>query len=108
MRVVTISHGPETAGQLRRLERAGCRLIAKTSAADTFFAVFTCFDPDQRLTPRQMEVLRLAAEGLSVDEVAHKLRVSRKMIERRLRHCRRRLSAANDVQLGAVAERLGL
>jgi DNA-binding NarL/FixJ family response regulator len=105
MRIFTISRAPIS---VDRLEEAGCRLLGRASAGDTFFAVLTCLDADHGLTPRQMEVLRLAASGLTVAEVARKLHVSRKTIERHLRHCRERLSVANDVQLGAVAERLGL
>jgi DNA-binding CsgD family transcriptional regulator len=105
MQLVTISRAPIPAEQL---ERGGCRLIGKASAADTFFAVLTCRGADLGLTPRQMEVLRLTIGGLTVAEVAHKLDVSRKTVERHLRHCRQRLSAVNDVQLGAVAERWGL
>jgi len=105
MRLIAISRAAIPA---ERLEQAGCRVIGKAAAGDTFFAVLTCLDPAHGLTPRQMEVLRLTASGLTVSEVGRTLRVSRKTIERHLRHCRQRLSAANDVQLGAVAERMGL
>ena len=105
MRVVAISGGPISA---ERLEKAGCRVVASASAGGTFFAVLACLDADHGLTPRQLEVLRLTAGGLPVAEVARRLHVSRKTVERHLRHCRQRLSAVNDVQLGAVAERMGL
>jgi DNA-binding NarL/FixJ family response regulator len=105
MRIFTISRAPIA---VDRLEEAGCRLLGKASAGDTFFAVLACMGADHGLTPRQMEVLQLTAAGLTVADVARKLHVSRKTIERHLRHCRERLSVTNDVQLGAVAERLGL
>ncbi len=105
MQVITISRGAISAEQF---EQAGCRLVDRASAGNTSFAVLACFDGDHGLTTRQKEVLRLAAGGATVAEVARQLHVSRKTIERHLRHCRQRLSAANDVQLGAVAERLGL
>lgn len=105
MRVVTISHVPLSVGPF---EEAGCRLIAETSADDTFFAPLACPEADRRLTRRQTEVLQLMAQGLSVAEVAGRLHVSRKTIERHLRNCRQRLAAANDVQLGVVTQRLGL
>ena len=108
MQVVAISRGPTSAKQLKRLEEAGCRLIAKTLAEDTMLALMTWFESDHGLTPRQLEVLQHTAKGLPLSEIADKLGVSRKTVERHLRHCRQRLSAANDVQLGVVAERLGL
>jgi DNA-binding NarL/FixJ family response regulator len=105
MRVFTISRAPISA---ERLEEAGCRLVGKASTANTFFAVMECLEADHGLTARQIEVLQLTAGGLTVAEAARKLHVSRKTIERHLRHCRERLSVTNDIQLGAVAERLGL
>jgi len=105
MRLIAISRAPIPA---ERLEKADCRVIGKATAGDTFFAVLTCLDTAHGLTPRQLEVLRLTAGGLTVSEVGRTLHVSRKTVERHLRHCRQRLSAANDVQLGAVAERMGL
>lgn len=108
MQVVAISRGPASDRQLKRLEEAGCRLIAKTSVNDTLLALLSWFESDHGLTSRQLEVLQYMAQGLSADEIAGKLGISRKTVERHLRHCRDRLSAANDVQLGVVAERLGL
>ncbi len=105
MRFVTISRTPVPA---EPLEKAGCHLIAKASAGDTFFSVLASPEADHGLTPRQAEVLRLVAGGVNVAQVAEKLHVSRKTIERHLRHCRQRLSVTNDVQLGVVTERLGL
>jgi DNA-binding NarL/FixJ family response regulator len=105
MRVFTISRTPIPA---ECLKEAGCRILGKASAIDTFFAVMECPETDHGLTDRQKEVLQMTAGGLTVTEVARKLHVSRKTIERHLRHCRERLSVTNDIQLGAVAERLGL
>jgi DNA-binding NarL/FixJ family response regulator len=107
MQVVSISSAPLPDEQLKRLEQAGCRVLGKASAADTHFAVLKCLGEDHGLTPRQLEVLQQIMHGHSVAEVARKLRVSRKTVERHLRNCRQRLAACNDVQLGAVAERLG-
>ena len=105
MRVITISHTPIPAAQF---EKAGCHLVGKATAGEMVFTVLTCDEEDHHLTPRQTEVLRLTAGGMTVAEVAHRLHLSRKTIERHLRHCRQRLSAASDVQLGVIAERLGL
>jgi DNA-binding NarL/FixJ family response regulator len=105
MRVVTISRGPIPAEQL---EQAGWRLIAKASAGEMSFAVLASAETHAGLTLRQAEVLQLTAGGMTVAEVTRRLHVSRKTIERHLRHCRQRLSVTNDVQLGAVAERLGI
>ena len=108
MRLFAISYnGPSPPG-LERLEEAGFRLISKHTADDTCFAILTCPSPDPRLTPRQVEVVHLMAQGLSPAEVAATLGISRKTVERHLRHSRQRLSVTNDVQLGAAVERLGL
>ena len=108
MHVITISHGSASPKALEQLEKAGCRVITKAAAGDTFFAVLACLEPDHGLTPRQVEVLRLAAQGLSVVKTAEKLNISRKTVERHMRHIRLRLKVTSDVQLGVVVERLGL
>jgi len=108
MRVITISHGAAPPKGLKQLEEIGCRVISKGSTGDTFCAMLSFPSTDHRLTPRQVEVLQMMAEGLSVAQVAEQLHVSRKTVERHLRHTRQRLSVSNDVQLGVVIERLGL
>jgi len=108
MRVITISHGAAPPQGLQQLEDLGCRVISKGSTGDTFCAVLSFPSTDHRLTPRQVEILQMTAEGISVTRIAEKLRVSRKTVERHLRHARQRLAVSNDVQLGVVIERLGL
>ena len=78
MRVFTISRTPISAN---RLEQAGCRLLGKASASDTFFAVMECLEVDHGLTDRQMEVLRLAAGGLTVAEIAKKRKLGKKVMD---------------------------
>ena len=104
MRILAVSSTPISAD---RVQRAGCQIVGNTAAGDMFVTVLACDDPEHGLTTRQMEVLRLSIAGHGVAAVASLLGVSRKTVERHLRHCRQRLSAANDVQLGALAERLG-
>ncbi|RUY21273.1 LuxR family transcriptional regulator [Mesorhizobium sp. M7A.F.Ca.US.001.04.1.1] len=61
-----------------------------------------------RLSPRQRDVLRWAAEGLTVDEVADRLAISRNTADTHLRAARARLGVASTVHAVAEAFRHGL
>ncbi|RUX69804.1 LuxR family transcriptional regulator [Mesorhizobium sp. M7A.F.Ca.US.006.04.2.1] len=61
-----------------------------------------------RLSPRQRDVLRWAAEGLTVDEIADRLAVSRNTADTHLRAARERLGVASTVHAVAEAFRHGL
>lgn len=47
------------------------------------------------LTPRQVEVMRLVADGLTRDEIADDLGISRSTIDKHLTEAYRRLGAEN-------------
>ncbi|WP_348627204.1 helix-turn-helix transcriptional regulator [Mesorhizobium sp. WSM2561] len=61
-----------------------------------------------RLSPRQQDVLRCAAEGLTVDRIADRLTISRNTADTHLRSVRERLGVTNNVHAVAKAFRLGL
>jgi PAS domain S-box-containing protein len=60
------------------------------------------------LTPRQAEVLGLIASGLSTDEVARELTLSRETVRSHLRNASSELGAHTRVEAVAAAWRLGL
>jgi PAS domain S-box-containing protein len=65
-------------------------------------------DPNPRLTPRQREILKLIAVGLSTAEVARELTLSTETVRNHLRNVFRELNAHNRVEAIATARRLGL
>ena len=60
------------------------------------------------LTPREQEVMRLLAEGLSSKEVASKLFISPKTVENHRSSIMRKLDLNNTVDLVRYAARLGI
>jgi DNA-binding CsgD family transcriptional regulator len=61
-----------------------------------------------KLSPRQLEVLRLLSLGHGDKEIAHRLGVSERAVRGHVAQCRGRLGAANRVQLVALALRLNI
>lgn len=61
-----------------------------------------------RLSPRQKDVLRWASEGLTVDQIADRLSISRNTADTHLRLVRERLGATSTIHAVAEAFRLGL
>jgi DNA-binding NarL/FixJ family response regulator len=60
------------------------------------------------LTPRELEVLRLLADGLSAKEIAARLFISTKTVGTHVEHIRTKLHVKNRVQAVAIAFREGL
>jgi|SRR5919204_6297510 DNA-binding NarL/FixJ family response regulator len=58
-----------------------------------------------RLTKREMEVLRLLAEGLEQDDIAAELFISRKTVGTHIEHILRKLEVRNRAQAVALAYR---
>jgi DNA-binding NarL/FixJ family response regulator len=61
-----------------------------------------------RLTPREVEVLRLLAEGSSADEIAERFVISAKTVATHVEHILTKLNVNSRVQAVAVAYREGL
>ncbi len=62
----------------------------------------------QRLTPREFEVLRMAAAGATSETIAERMHLSPKTILNHLSAIRRKLDADNDFALMHLAARHGL
>ena len=65
-------------------------------------------DLEQRLTPRQREVLRLLCAGRSTREIADELALSQETVRNHVRHVLRRLRARTRLEAVLEARRLGL
>ncbi len=61
-----------------------------------------------QLTPRQVEALKLIADGMSIDQVADEMFISRSGAEKLLGQVRKRLTARTLAQSVAIAIRQGL
>ena len=83
---------PELAGQVTDLLHAGAEE----------------FDLEQRLTPRQLEVLQLFTDGHSAKEVAKILCISKRTAENHKASIKRLLNAPSTAELIKLAIRLGL
>jgi DNA-binding CsgD family transcriptional regulator len=57
------------------------------------------------LTPTELDVARLAAEGLSNPQIASRLLMSRGTVKTHLAHVYEKLGVANRMQLSAIAAR---
>jgi len=66
------------------------------------------FDPHDALTPRQREVLQLAAEGKTNSEIAARLNISQRTVENHRAMMMQKLSLANQVDLIRHAIRHGM
>ena len=64
--------------------------------------------PSGKLTPRELDVLRLLAEGLQHEEIGRRLGISSETVRTHLRKASDRLGATTRTQAVATALRLGL
>jgi DNA-binding NarL/FixJ family response regulator len=65
-------------------------------------------DPYSTLTPREQEVMRMLAEGLTSKEVAQQLYISPKTVENHRTNLMKKLGLKSSVELVRYAARLGL
>jgi DNA-binding CsgD family transcriptional regulator len=84
--------------------------VVGTSATAVLPSLASSEDADDAplLTPRQTDVVRLAALGLTAKETARRLGISKNTVDEHLRDARRRLGAATKSQLIAQAVGFGL
>jgi DNA-binding NarL/FixJ family response regulator len=64
--------------------------------------------PEDPLTPRELEIVKLVAEGYSSDEIAEALVISRKTVEHHRSHVLEKLGMRDRVELTRYAIRRGL
>ena len=101
-----------------RVEDTGCCIRAGAETfvsklnlgrlAPAIVAAVEARAPLDRLTPRQLEVMRLVANGYRTREVAQTLRVSEKTVESHRQQLMKRLGLANTAGLVRYAVRVGL
>lgn len=92
----------ERLGAAKEAERAS-RFLAGASAAE-----ISSQPEGSPLTPREVEVLRLVAEGLSNHEIATRLVLSEHTVHRHLSNVLRKLDVPSRAAAGAYAVRHGL
>lgn len=121
--VIVTSHGRP--GHLKRALAAGVRgFLPKTTSASTLAEVVRTVhaggrhvDPqlaaeaiaagDSPLTPREADVLELAATGAPVDEIAQRASLSPGTVRNYLSNAMSKLGAANRHDAVAIARRMG-
>ncbi|MBJ7470869.1 MAG: response regulator transcription factor [Solirubrobacteraceae bacterium] len=121
--VIVTSHGRP--GHLKRALAAGVRgFLPKTTSAATLASVVRSVhaggryvDPelaaeaiaagDSPLTPRETDVLELAASGAPIDEIADRAALSPGTVRNYLSSAMTKLSAANRHEACATARRMG-
>jgi len=94
--------------ELERAIRAAAAGQPALSAAVQQRLVRRVLDPATTLTLRETEVLRLAADGLSNDEIAASLYLSRATVKTHLAHAYAKLGAASRTAAIATARERGL
>ena len=121
--MIVTSHGRP--GHLKRALTAGVRgFLPKTTSAVTLASVVRTVhaggrhvDPelaaeaiaagDSPLTPREADVLELAASGAPIDEIADRAALSPGTVRNYLSNAMNKLDAANRHEAVAIARRMG-
>lgn len=104
--------GFSIAGERLDLDPSERRAVELAAACALAQAIEIYEGPETRrlimLSPRQHDVLRWAAEGLTVDETADRLGVSTHTVDTHLRAVREKLGATSTIRAVAEAFRIGL
>ncbi|MCS7240805.1 MAG: response regulator transcription factor, partial [Candidatus Bipolaricaulota bacterium] len=104
----------DTPGLSEEIRRAGAHgFVEKTanpeellSAINTVLRGEVCFPQESNLTAREQEILGLLAHGLSLAEIAEKLKISQKTVESHLENLKGKLGCRSVPELRALALRL--
>jgi DNA-binding NarL/FixJ family response regulator len=89
---------PAVAGRLlREIRESGPQRVTSPSAQDT-----------RTVTPRELEILRLVAEGLSNKEIARKLVITEGTVKNHIHNALEKLHMDNRIQAAAYVIRHGL
>lgn len=82
-------------GQVHVSETISSKLLSKFAAGDSG----TSADPIERLSSRELQILRLIGEGVSTREIAQLLHLSIKTVESHRQRIKRKLNLTTGVQL---------
>lgn len=105
---VTKSTGGETMLAALRAVRAGQRYIEPDLAAKVVLATHRPANPADRLSARELEILRLYSEGHTPQEIAQLLHVSTKTVFNNLSFIRQKLGVQTAAGLVQAATHIGL
>ena len=89
-------------------ERLTLELVSAYAVGSAMVIIEDGISPDIRLSPRQLDVLRWASEGLKVEEIADRLSISTHTADMHLRIVRERLGVSNTIHAVAEAFRRGM
>jgi DNA-binding NarL/FixJ family response regulator len=87
------------------LERASRGEATKLATGRTLYILD---DPEDPLSPRELEVVKLIAEGLTSEQIADQLFISKKTVDRHRANVLEKLGMRNRVELTRYAIRRGL
>lgn len=62
----------------------------------------------ESVTPRELEVVALVADGLSAKEIATNLGIAQRTVERHIENVREKMMSRNSAHMAAEAVRSGL
>lgn len=105
---LTKNCGPEEVFDAIRAVAAGRRVLCGDVAPAVANATLDGEELLSRLTPREFEVLRMAAGGHSAADIANRIHLSTKTILNHLSAVRHKLEVENDFKLIRLAVRHGL
>ncbi|MGH9116516.1 MAG: response regulator transcription factor [Acidimicrobiales bacterium] len=79
-----------------------------TDRLDSWHRVTASRAAEPRLSPRELEVLRLLADGLTSDTIARRLGITTNTCRDHLKRLRSKLDCSTTLQVVVIAARLGL
>ncbi|MSO58418.1 MAG: response regulator transcription factor, partial [Thermoleophilia bacterium] len=91
----------------RRFDEAAARRSAQEHPATATFPAEGRRRLEQKLTPREVEVLQLVAQGLANREIGHRLYLSEETVKSHVRHLLAKLQARSRAHAVAVGMRRG-
>ncbi len=84
------------------------KLVAAFQAAGTASAAPAAAAPEQPLSPRELEILRLIAQGASNKEIGRELGIAETTVKIHVQHLLRKLGLSSRVQAAVYASEHGL
>ncbi len=104
---MTLMADPDDPGRIRYASINGLSMVVSTATEYVTHGAIRKRRPPSPLQPRQRQVLRMLATGLSRDQVAERLDVVPKTIDAHVDNARQAARAASVVHLTLLCERNG-